>query len=223
MFQNLNENTKGNYSMANKMMMTPKGSANWVKVFQPDTKYQPEGEYSMKLVVREDLAEDLCGQLDSLTDAIYAKSLKDNPRLKTKLTKRTPYEQVLDDEGNETGEIEFKFKTKARITAKDGSTYTNKVAVFDAKAKPITEQLNIGNGSIMKVGFEPVPYMMQSTKEASVSLRLKSTQLIDLVEFGAASPFGEEEGYTFEESSKPSEVAEESSSDFSNEEDEEDF
>jgi len=44
MFQNLNENTKGNYSMANKMMMTPKGSANWVKVFQPDTKYQPEGD-----------------------------------------------------------------------------------------------------------------------------------------------------------------------------------
>jgi hypothetical protein len=222
MFQNLNENTKGNYSMANKMMMTPKGSANWVKVFfPPDTKYKAEGEYSMKLVVREDLAEDLCGQLDSLTDEIYAKSLKDNPKLKTKLTKRTPYEQVLDDEGNETGEIEFKFKTKARITAKDGSTYTNKVAVFDAKAKPITEQLNIGNGSIMKVGFEPVPYMMQSTKEASVSLRLKSTQLIDLVEYGASSPFGEEEGYTFEESSKPTEEV--SISDFSNEEEDEDF
>ena len=212
--------------MANKMMMTPKGSANWVKVFQPDTKYQPEGEYSMKLTVREDLAEDLCEQLDALTDAIYAKSLKDNPKLKTKLTKRTPYEQVLDDEGNETGEIEFKFKTKARITAKDGSTYTNKVAVFDAKAKPITQELKIGNGSLMKVGFEPVPYMMQSTKEASVSLRLKSTQLIDLVEFGAASPFGEEEGYTFEESSKPDEetVEEEiSSGDFSNEEEDEDF
>jgi hypothetical protein len=222
MFQNLNENTKGNYSMANKMMMTPKGSANWVKVFfPPDTKYKAEGEYSMKLVVREDLAEDLCGQLDSLTDEIYAKSLKDNPKLKTKLTKRTPYEQVLDDEGNETGEIEFKFKTKARITAKDGSEYPNKVAVFDAKAKPITEKLNIGNGSIMKVGFEPVPYMMQSTKEASVSLRLKSTQLIDLVEFGAASPFGEEEGYTFEESSKPTEEV--SISDFSNEEEDEDF
>jgi len=212
--------------MANKMMMTPKGSANWVKVFTPDTKYQPEGEYSMKLTVREDLAEDLCEQLDALTDAIYAKSLKDNPKLKTKLTKRTPYEQVLDDEGNETGEIEFKFKTKARITAKDGSTYTNKVAVFDAKAKPITQELKIGNGSLMKVGFEPVPYMMQSTKEASVSLRLKSTQLIDLVEFGAASPFGEEEGYTFEESSKPDEetVEEEiSSGDFSNEEEDEDF
>jgi len=212
--------------MANKMMMTPKGSANWVKVFTPDTKYQPEGEYSMKLTVREDLAEDLCEQLDALTDAIYAKSLKDNPKLKTKLTKRTPYEQVLDDECNETGEIEFKFKTKARITAKDGSTYTNKVAVFDAKAKPITQELKIGNGSLMKVGFEPVPYMMQSTKEASVSLRLKSTQLIDLVEFGAASPFGEEEGYTFEESSKPDEetVEEEiSSGDFSNEEEDEDF
>jgi hypothetical protein len=73
----------------------------------------------------------------------------------------------------------------------------------------------------MKVGFEPVPYMMQSTKEASVSLRLKSTQLIDLVEFGAASPFGEEEGYTFEESSKPTEEV--SISDFSNEEEDEDF
>jgi|TARA_R110000851_G_scaffold94300_1_gene205023 hypothetical protein len=184
--------------MANKTLTTPKGSANWVKVFTPDTKYQPEGEYSMKLIVREDLAEDTCNELDALTDAIYKKSIKDNPKLKDKLTKRTPYERVLDDEGNETGEIEFKFKTKARITAKDGATYTNKVAVFDSKATPITEEVRIGNGSTMKVTFEPISYMMQSTKQASVSLRLKSTQLIDLVEYGSANTFGEEEGYTFE-------------------------
>ena len=177
--------------MANKTLTTPKGSANWVKVFTPDTKYN-EGEYSMKLIVREDLAEDTCNELDALTDAIYKKSIKDNPKLKDKLTKRTPYERVLDDEGNETGEIEFKFKTKARITAKDGATYPNKVAVFDSK------EVRIGNGSTMKVTFEPISYMMQSTKQASVSLRLKSTQLIDLVEYGSANPFGEEEGYTFE-------------------------
>jgi len=210
--------------MANKMMMSPKGSASWVKVQTPDTKYNAEGVYSMTLTVREDLAEDLCTQLDALTDAIYNKSIKENPKLKAKLTKRTPYEQVLDDEGNETGEIEFKFKTKAVITSKDGSTYPNKVALFDAKAKPITQELKIGNGSLMKVGFEPISYMMQSTKEASVSLRLKSTQLIELIEFGAASPFAEEEGYTFEESSKPSTTEEEySNSDFSNEEETEDF
>jgi len=215
--------------MASKIITTPKGFADWVKVFTPDTKYNAEGVYSMKLRIGEAEAEGLCEQLDALTDAIYAKSLKDNPKLKTKLTKRTPYEQVLDDDGSETGVIEFTLKTKAVITAKDGSTYTNKVAVFDAKAKPITQEFKIGNGSTMKASFEPIPYMMQSTKEASVSLRLKSVQLIDLVEFGANNTFEEEEGYTFEAKPEPEKPTEEtveeeiSSGDFSNEEDDEDF
>ena len=211
--------------MANNIITTPKGLAQWVKVFTADTKYNAEGVFSMKLRIGEADAENLCMQLDSLTDAIYAKSLKENPKLKTKLTKRTPYEQVLDDEGNETGVVEFTLKTKAVITAKDGATFANKVAVFDAKAKPITEEIKIGNDSVMKASFEPISYMMQSTKEASVSLRLKSVQVIDLISFGAANPFEEEEGYKFEESSKPETTAEEEYSDsgFTNEEETEDF
>jgi hypothetical protein len=55
----------------------------------------------------------------------------------------------------------------------------------------------IGNGSRVKVAFEPFPYIMQSTKKVGVSLRLKAVQVIDLVEYGnsAASVFDEEDGY----------------------------
>ena len=49
----------------------------------------------------------------------------------------------------------------------------------------------------MKVAFEPIPYVMASTKKVGVSLRLKAVQVIDLVEYGnsAASVFDEEDGY----------------------------
>ena len=55
----------------------------------------------------------------------------------------------------------------------------------------------VGNGSKVKVAFEPIPYVMPSTKKAGVSLRLKAVQVIDLVEYGnsATSVFDEEDGY----------------------------
>ena len=55
----------------------------------------------------------------------------------------------------------------------------------------------VGNGSVIKVAVEPVTYVMASTKQVGVSLRLKAVQVIDLVESGASaeSIFDEEDGY----------------------------
>ena len=54
----------------------------------------------------------------------------------------------------------------------------------------------VGNGSTVKIAVEPFPYVMQSTKQVGVSLRLKAMQVIDLVEYGAPSSiFDEEDGY----------------------------
>ena len=69
--------------------------------------------------------------------------------------------------------------------------------------------------------------MLASTKEASVSLRLKSVQLIELREFNSEeNPFDTEEGYTFEEDTSPfseqaaTTIPQASEGDFSEEEDE---
>lgn len=210
---------------AKKIYTTPKGEAVWPKLFTPDTKFVAEGEYSMKLVIREDKAEKLMEFLDAEASNAYNKAVKANPKKKAKITKRTPYEVEYNEDGDETGNIEFKFKMKARVELKDGTSFTQKPAVFDAKGKPITEDVNIGSGSIMKAGFELVPYFMASTNEASVSLRLKSAQLIDLVEYtGTDNPFEEEEGYSFDEDEEANDSPfEEESGGYESEEDDEDF
>ena len=209
---------------AQKMLVTPKGSAEWVKLFTPDTKFNPLGQYSINLKVKEDEAESLTTELNRQVDACYNSELKKNPKLKNKMVKRLPYEQLLDDDGEETGFIEFKVKLKARVEMKNGDSFTQKPVVYDAKGQPITKELSIGNGSICKVAFETVPYMLASTKEASVSLRLKSVQLIELREYNSEqNPFDTEEGYTFEEDSSPfaeKEDTSESDGGFSEEEDE---
>ena len=205
------------------ILVTPKGPAEWVKLFTPDTKFNPLGIYSINLKLKEDEAEDLTVRLRQQVDAVYASELKKNPKLKSKMMKRLPYESVLDDEGNETGLVEFKFKTKARVEMKNGDSFTQKPAVYDAKGKPITEEISIGNGSICKVAFETIPYMLASTKEASVSLRLKSVQIVELNEYSNDSnPFDTEEGYEFEKDESPFAEAEETSSKgvFSEDEDE---
>ena len=210
-----------------KMLVTPKGSAEWVKLWTPDTKYTPMGQYSINLKVREDEAEALTTELTRQVDVCYNAELKKNPKLKNKMVKRLPYEQLLDDDGEETGFIEFKVKLKARVEMKNGDSFTQKPAVYDAKGQPITKELSIGNGSVCKVAFETVPYMLASTKEASVSLRLKSVQLIELREFNnEENPFDTEEGYTFEEDTSPfaqetpAKEEDTSDGDFSEEEDE---
>ena len=206
------------------ILVTPKGPAEWVKLFTPDTKFNPLGIYSINLKLKEDEAEDLTVRLRQQVDAVYASELKKNPKLKSKMMKRLPYESVLDDEGNETGLVEFKFKTKARVEMKNGDSFTQKPAVYDAKGKPITEEISIGNGSICKVAFETIPYMLASTKEASVSLRLKSVQIVELNEYSNDSnPFDNEEGYEFEKDESPFAEKEETTSskaDFSEDEDE---
>jgi len=179
---------------------TPAGSANWAKLITPDTKFKADGEYKVNLLIREDAAEALTSQLDKLVDIAFAKEVKRNPKLKAKLSKRLPYQEVLDDEGNETGELEFKFKLNAVVNCKDGSSFSQKPALYDAKGKPLTGDINVGNGSKIKVAFEPVPYMMASTKQVSLSLRMKAVQIIDLQEYqvgGGAESYGfsEEEGY----------------------------
>tara|TARA_R110002096_G_scaffold59978_3_gene150039 strand:+ start:845 stop:1483 length:639 start_codon:yes stop_codon:yes gene_type:complete len=212
--------------MASQMLVTPKGSATWPKLWTPDVKFNAHGEYKIGLKIKEDLAEDLTNEITRQVDAVYASELKKNPKLQGKMTKRLPFETVLDDSGNETGLVEFKFKCKALVQKKDGDTFTQKPAVYDSKGKPILEAIeNMGNGSVCKVAFETIPYLLASTKQASVSLRLKSVQILELREYSNESnPFSEEEGYQFEEDTSPfaEKTTAESASDFS-EEDDQDF
>jgi len=177
-------------------MLVIKGKSLWAKVFEPDTRFNEDGEYSTQVVMPEADAAQVCEQLEALIDEEYNKVVKEKPQVKATLSKRAITEPEMDQDGNATGNVVFKSKLKAKIRAKNGQTYKQKVNVVDAKRNPMTGGQLIGNGSVIKIAVEPVTYYMPSSKTVGVSLRLKAVQVIDLVEHGTAnSIFDEEEGF----------------------------
>jgi len=181
-----------------KNILVLEGKAAWAKVFEPDTKFNPLGDYSINLQMPEADAATMCEKLEGLIQETFKKAVKEKPPLKNSLTTQDVMSVVYDREtGDPTGDVEFKFKLKAKVQKRDGSWYEQEPAVLDAKKTPLTGDTLIGNGSKVKVAFEPIPYVMQSTKKVGVSLRLKAVQVIDLVEYGnsASSVFDEEDGF----------------------------
>lgn len=179
-------------------MLVIKGKSLWSKVFEPDTKFIEDGEYSTQVIVSEADAAQVCEQLEALIDEEFNKIVKDKPALKATLSKRPVTEPDIDQDGNATGNVVFKSKLKAKIRSKTGAVYNQKPNVVDAKRNPMTGIQLVGNGSIVKIAVEPITYYMPSSKQVGVSLRLKAMQVIDLVEHGvpsADSLFDDEEGF----------------------------
>lgn len=182
---------------------TPKGTAQYPYLTKPDTKFNPEGEYKVKLEIDAADAGELISFLDEQVELSVAAAKKDPKNAGKKIkTGDAPYSV-----NEETGKASFNFKLKAKVTTKSGESFEQRPAIFDAKGKPITD-VNIGGGSKIKVAYEVVPFYT-ALVGASISLRMKAVQVIDLVEFsGGASAegygFGEEEGYEAEANSAES-------------------
>lgn len=192
-----------------KNILVLEGTALWAKVFEPDTKFNPLGEYSINLQMPIADSVAMSEQLDGIVQAKFKEAIKEDPRLKNTLTTQEVCQPVYDrDTGDDTGNVEFKFKLKAKVQKRDGTYYEQQPTVLDSKKVPVSGDTLIGNGSKVKVAFEPIPYVMASTKKVGVSLRLKAVQVIDLVEYGnsAASVFDEEDGFVVSTTPEEAEV-----------------
>lgn len=189
-------------------LISPKGVFKFPKLTEPDTKFKPEGEYSVKLILDSDSPE--CKKLIKQIDAAAAESLaemkgkaKNAAEAKKWETKSVPYAEVLDDEtGEPTGQTEFTFKMTASGTSKKtGKDWTRKPAIFDAKGKAIKGDIKIGGGTIGKISYELMPWGTLQLG-ASVKLALEAAQIIDLKTWGEKDAksfgFGEEEGFGYE-------------------------
>ena len=184
---------------------SPRGVFVYPKLTAPDTKFKAEGEYSVKLKVAEDApgVAALVKQIEKEAAASLAaakEKAKTPAEAKKWETKYLPFTRVEDDEGNATGEIEFKFSMKASgVSKKTGKPWTMKPTLFDAKGKPINGSVNIGNGTVGKVSYEIIPYSPTAQVGASVKLALAAAQIIELRSYGEQSAkdhgFDEEDGY----------------------------
>lgn len=176
-----------------------KGKANWVKVFEPDTKFNPTGDYTIDVIAPADdpATVAMCERLDGIVQEAFNDEVKNKPQVKNTLSTRSSYKPEMHYEtGEPTGNLVFKFKMKAEVRKKDGTTFSQQPVVVDAKRQPVDRTVGIGNGSVVKVAFDAAPYVVQGT--AGVAMRLKAVQVIELIEYsgtGGDSLFDEEDGF----------------------------
>ena len=174
----------------NVKVVSPVGVSQYAWLTTPDTRFDETGHYKTNLIINAKQAQSLKTQIDAeikksvalAKEKAKGKAIKEAPR---------PYDDELID-GKKSGNVIFKFKTKAKIIAKDGKVIPNRVALFDSAGKPMIDA-NVWSGSEMKVSAELIPYYT-AMAGAGVSMRLRAVQVTKLVEGGSSNA----KGYGFE-------------------------
>ena len=182
--------------MAKQTITTPQGVALYPWLSKPDTEYNKDGEYKVNLVLSKKEAQPM---IDTINE-VFSENLKDEMKKQKKKTLKTanpPYADELDDDGKPTGNVIFKFKSKAAY----------KPAIFDANGETLIDT-QIWGGSEIRVNAALYPYFVSSIG-AGVSLKLRAVQVIALVEGSeGAGRFGFEKtaGYVQKEKDEGAEV-----------------
>lgn len=180
------------------VITTPKGSVfGFVNILKPDTKFNPEGDYKIKLSIPK-TAKGLEAQLEAIEsarDAAKAEFQKD-PKNKGKRLKEADLPFYEDDNGN----IIISFKSKATwVDRKTNETKQRVIPIFGGagRLKP-NEIPQFGQGSEVKVAYT-INGFCNAALGAGASLRIDSLKLIKPVAFtgGAQNHFAddEDEGY----------------------------
>jgi len=210
--------------------ISPKGVFMYPKLTTPDTKYKAEGEFSVKLSVPASEAEELMKMADEGAAASLSEA-KENAGSPVKAkkweTKYLPYELEEDEDGNETGNVIFKFSSKASGVTKAGKAWRKKsVSLVDAAGKPM-RAVDVWGGTIGYIAFKIIPYSPTPQVGASVKFQLDAAQIIKLVQGGerdgAAFGFAAEEGFSVDDLPDDVEEDEDDLEDDDDEEDEKDF
>ena len=174
----------------NVKVVSPVGVSQYAWLTTPDTRFDETGHYKTNLIINAKEAQSLKAQIDAeikksvalAKEKAKGKAIKEAPR---------PYDDEMID-GKASGNVIFKFKTKAKIIAKDGKVIPNRVALFDSAGKPMIDA-NVWSGSEMKVSAELIPYYT-AMAGAGVAMRLRAVQVTKLVEGGSSNA----KGYGFE-------------------------
>ena len=176
-------------------MISPKGVASFPKLNEPDTKFKPEGEYSVNLLVSPEEAKEFAAKVKEVVKGYYKEQCALLKKKELKLAD-LPIKTDTDKEGNETGKVRIKFALAAKVKSKkSGKEWEQRPALFDAKNKPMNER--IGGGSVIRVATDVFPWYTPALG-VGVSLRCKAVQVLDLKAPGGPSQT-ENYGFTAEE------------------------
>lgn len=173
--------------------MTPLGTLSYPKLNKPD-EFKGKKRWQAPLKVARDDVQDMLDKYDVLFDKAWedaqaeakarladAKTGADKQKAKKALDglaqASKAYEDVLDDDGNETGFVLLRIQMNAEVE-KDGKVRQLKPDFFDAKGKVLKVVPNIWGGTTAHLAGQFNPY--SSTTGVGVSLRLNAVQIIEL-------------------------------------------
>lgn len=182
---------------------SPKGRVLFAWLNKPSTKFKPEGEYSVSIILTGEEATKMKADFEARAKAArdeLAAAEKDKAKSKkiAGLTLTVPIRPHTDEEGEEIeGEYVVSFKAKASGTRKDGTTWSFAPIVVDSQRNPMKNR-SIGRGSIVRVRYELYPYASPGLGKAGISAGLQGVQVIDFQSVGTRDPnsmFDKEDGY----------------------------
>jgi hypothetical protein len=190
-----------------KKLFTPIGPFKYAHLNKPDTRYKDEGEYSVVVALDKDTKETkaFIKNMQTLVDEQKeaAEEGWDNatPKQKAAWKKKgikapviVPfYDEELDDEGDPTGRILVRFKTRASFTDKDGKTTKKVVPLVDGLGQiiPAKKRPLVYAGTEGRVAFGYGTVFIAKDAETYLTFYLNQVQITKLVSGGGAtSAFG---------------------------------
>ncbi len=185
-------------------LVTPIGVARYPHLVIPDTKWKPEGEYKVDLVLTGEQAEALRPKLEALHDKGFEELKKEHygdapnsPKAKRLKKENLPLKPQEDEEGNETGAYLLACKRGASGEKKDGTTWKAKIDIVDSAGKKMSKEgLSIWGGSKLRVDVDVMAWFSPKDNVVGLKLEIVGVQIIELVAGGGEreSSFGAVEG-----------------------------
>lgn len=193
------------FSVKGIRIVSPRGEALWCKVKEPDYQYNAKGNLSTTVVCdpNDETVQAFIEKLEELRDVAYDETVETLGVKAKGIVRKDVYTEHLDQDGEDTGLIEFKFALK------DADDRDKWIRVVDSKRAEIKDIPLVGNGSIIRCSAYANPYYMASSKTVGISLIWEQMQLISLVEYGGGDAFDDEDGYVdnseddFDDNDKP--------------------
>lgn len=173
-----------------KPITSPEGIAVWPSLTSP-TNFKGEGPLAYETKLKLDHRAEGVGAFIATLDAAVEDGMEklneqrvrfgEKPLTKAQLKKRAPlpYQDELDDEGNETGFIIVKAKLKAERKIK-GEMVAQRPALFDGDGHPFDVDTPVWSGSKIKIAVQPAPYFVPALGYG-VTLRLQAAQILVVV------------------------------------------
>ena len=200
-------------------LISPAGIAVFPKLITPD-EYKGKSHYKtgLKLSPSDEGVQEFLDKITEVCqnafDAYQAKVKKEgNPKQKKaakSLELFVPFEEELDEEGDETGFVILNVKSLAKGTTQKGKPWERTTPIYDAANQLIEgaarDSMKLWGGSEIKVGFRLFPFDAVAGR-SGCSAQLQATQVIQLSVDGNAPKTGGfgavEGGYTAEMQATP--------------------